>query len=148
MKNIFLIGLLLLSLTACDKNERLGKSMKTMTHINGLVVKIYNDFYNVIETKSGFKFNFSDESSRSINELEVTKQSHKPKNITTFEEKNINGNTYYFKLSSENIGSGGKEYTLTIWKPEINGGVLLVHYIQQDKLPEFDAAWDIIEKIN
>ncbi len=147
MKVILLISFLFLSLIGCDKHERMEKPVETMTHTNGLVVKIQDTYKKVVETKSGYKFYFNDESSRNINELEISKQSVAPEELTTFEKKEINNNIYYYKLSVENIGSGGKEYTYVIWKPRKEGGVLLVAYIQQEILPEFNIAWDIIKNI-
>jgi hypothetical protein len=58
------------------------------------------------------------------------------------------GRKYLYKIESVSEGSGGEEYTCTIFYTNADGGVMLVHYLQQENELDFDLAWEIIKNIN
>lgn len=64
------------------------------------------------------------------------------------EKKIVGSQSYFYTLDAYSGGSGGEEYTLTIWKPIDNGGILLVHHLQSEIAPNFEEIWNIIYSAN
>jgi len=147
MKKLILY-LLLVSCISCGKNSETENTLETLSHDNGLVIRIDKNVSKITKTTDGFKINLAIEGSRAINELEVKKSNNAPAELSSYQIKTIDGTDYYAKLTSVSGGSGGDEYTYRLWKPSKEGGILLEHYIQQESKPVFDKDWKIIQRSN
>lgn len=112
-------------------------------HDNGLLVAAYLEYETFEKTDEGFIFDFNPEGSRQADY--ITLELSGSHDIKSAETRTIDGVVYRFKLDEVNVGSGGPEHTLRIWKPLDGSGVFLEHYIQTENVPDFSRSWKLIE---
>jgi hypothetical protein len=148
MKRLIILIFLTLVLISCDKNTQTENIVKTLTHQNGLVLVINNNIEDIKTTDHGYKINLAPMNTRNVNEIIIKKLDTPSFDLNEFQEKEINKLKYLYKVESINVGSGGAEYTLTIWKPAKTGGIILEQYIQTDNDPDYKEAWEIIKNTN
>lgn len=112
-------------------------------HDNGLLIAAYLEYETFDKTDDGFIFDFNPEGSRQADY--ITLELSGSHDIKSAETRTIDGVVYRFKLDKVNVGSGGPEHTLRIWKPLDGSGVFLEHFVQTENDPDFSRSWKLIE---
>ncbi len=152
---ILIFTIIMISVSSCDSSSgyKYGNKSVMLKHENGLVLKPGYNYNNILKTKYGFRFNIGPENSRLINEVEINKYADVTVDLSSFDKKTKGDSEYYYRLeySTDKFrvsGSGGDEYTYTIWKPDATGGIMLVNYVQQESKPDFERIWQIAQSMD
>jgi hypothetical protein len=121
--------------------------MTKSNHANGLAIEWDDANWASRNTESGFSFSLKDAGNRRTPPALSVDWSPAPKPQGDFPAARQNGSRKAFARTDKSEGgSGGDQYTLTIWTPCTTKGHILVKASDQSEAsaPDFGYAWDLL----
>lgn len=137
------IGPLIMTDTGC-RSAATCEAPK-LEHANGLSVCHDARVLRVVKLDDGFELHLSPEDARQNNQITVRAVTTDPR-TNSWRERTLDGRSYWFTQSSVSGGSGGPEFTLSIFVPKAGRNIVVEHYTQTES-PDFDVAWQIARTV-